>query len=164
MDTPFLIRDAAVIVLHEKDTDSLILTERSSQLRDHPGEICFPGGLWEEGDNTLYDTALRELEEELGINSTRVQLHRMLKTEQTLTGYRISPWLAVIDTLSPYQMNPVEVASVIRIPMTEIYKRTNYQQIKVERQGTEILTYQFLVDNYMVWGATVRIMMQLSNR
>jgi 8-oxo-dGTP pyrophosphatase MutT (NUDIX family) len=162
MDEPSNTHDAAVIVLHEKETDSLILTERSCHLRDHPGEICFPGGRWEEGDNTLYDTALRELQEELGIDSVRVQLQKLLKTEQTLSGYLIHPWLAFIDTISPYQINPLEVTNILRLPMSEVYKRANYQQIRVQRQGLEIVTYQFLAEHHVVWGATARIMMQLS--
>ena len=79
-------QDAAVVVLYEHATDSLILTRRSNQLRDQPGEICFPGGHWDEGDQTLYDTALRELQEELGIRAERVQLQKMMKTQKTLSG------------------------------------------------------------------------------
>ena len=60
---------SAVLVLHELATDSLVLTKRSNKLRHHPGEICFPGGIWENQDENLYATALRELNEELGIEA-----------------------------------------------------------------------------------------------
>lgn len=154
--------DAAVIVLYEQATDSLVLTQRNPDLRSHPGEICFPGGRWEEMDKTLYDTALRELYEELGISSDRIQLQKKLDIQRTLTGYVIHPWLASIDDIIPYKINRSEVAILLKLAMPEVRKHANYKQMIIERRGFKIKTYQFINDHYMVWGATAQIMMQLA--
>lgn len=94
--------ESAVIVLLEQATRSLVLTQRSANLRDHPGEVCFPGGRWQPGDSDFYATALRELEEELGIEASRVIPIQELQLEQTHNGSTIHPWLASIATLEPY--------------------------------------------------------------
>ena len=93
---------AGVVILYEQSTDSLILTKRSIHLRKHPGEICFPGGVWEEGDDNYYYTALRELHEELGIDSSRVTLIKELAEERTLLGSVIHPWLTRIESIEPF--------------------------------------------------------------
>lgn len=153
--------DAAVIVLYEQASDSLILTERNHYLRSHPGEICFPGGRRDDSDKTLYDTALRELHEELDIQPERIHLQKKMDTQRTLTGFIIHPWLASIDTVEPYKLNEAEVVALLRLPMTEVRNPANYKQIMVERRGFKIRTIQFINVDYKVWGATARIMLQL---
>ncbi|KTC93282.1 NUDIX hydrolase [Legionella cincinnatiensis] len=154
-------KNSAVIVLYEQESDSLILTQRSDQLRTHPGEICFPGGRWEEGDENYYATALRELEEELGISSNRVTLIKELKTEKTLLGSIIHPWLAGIQSVHPYHLNTQEVVRLISIPMFLAQDAKNYRTFMIERNGRRYKTCEFTANKDWVWGATARIMMQL---
>ncbi|MBL7478815.1 NUDIX hydrolase [Legionella bononiensis] len=152
---------SAVIVLHELATDSLILTKRSEQLRNHPGEISFPGGLWEENDLNFSNTALRELHEELGIIKERVTLIKELKDERTLSGIIIHPWLGQIESIEPYVLNFDEVTGLITIPMSLVHSAANYQKITVERYGVQFTTCEFITNNDYIWGATARIMKQL---
>ncbi|RUR12808.1 CoA pyrophosphatase [Legionella sp. km772] len=152
---------AGVIVLHEHSTDCLILTKRSEHLRRHPGEVCFPGGVWEEGDENFYATALRELREELGIDSSRVSLIKELTREQTLLGSVIHPWLAAIDSIVPFHINDSEVASLISLPLAVVKNPKNYQEILVERSGFKFKSWQFIGHSEFIWGATARIMRQL---
>jgi len=152
---------AGVIVIRVLENDTLLLTQRSKSLSNHPGEVCFPGGHWQQDDVDLYQTALRELHEEVGIASSRVQLLKMLKSEITLTGYHIQPWLATIDQLHPYIINSEEVDSVFCAPMQEVCDPANYEEIIVQRKGIKIKTWRFISDDYFVWGATARIMRQL---
>ena len=156
-----MLKESAVIVMIEQETDTLILTQRSIGLRDHPGEICFPGGGWDVGDTDLWVTALRELQEELGVDSTRVQLIKKLSLEKTHSGTIIQPWLATILTLQPYLANAHEVAAVLKVPMLEVCQVSNYKEIDVNRYGALITTCQFVGSDYFVWGATARIMKQL---
>ncbi|WP_133127250.1 NUDIX hydrolase [Legionella nagasakiensis] len=156
-----MLKKSAVVVLHEQAGDSLILTKRSPNLRNHPGEFCFPGGGWEHGDSDLWSTALRELHEELGIASSRVTFIMKLQPEQTLIGTTIHPWLATISTLQPYRMNEHEVSDVITLPMKEVTKIGNYQDIAVKQQGQIVHCCQFIGSEQFVWGATARIMKQL---
>lgn len=156
-----LSQHSSVIVLLEEATDSLILTQRSLNLRHHPGEICFPGGFWQADDKTLWETALRELREELGIEASRVQCLKPLNPEQTLSGMIIYPWYASISSLIPYHANPREVSAVISIPLKEITSVINYREITIQREDQLIQSIQFTASHYFIWGATVRIMKQL---
>ncbi len=156
-----MLKESAVIVLHEQATDSLILTERAAHLRDHPGEICFTGGRWELGDKDLSDTALRELYEELGVTRDRIQLIKKLDIEETLNGSIIHPWFATISVLRPYTLNSDEVTQVLMLPMKTVNKITNYNDIVVSRSSIQITTCQFTASQYFIWGATARIMKQL---
>lgn len=152
---------SAVIVLHELSTGSLILTKRSEQLRAHPGEICFPGGSWEEGDENLYATGLRELYEELGIQADRVTFIRELITQQTLLGSIIHPWFASIESVEPYRLNPNEVTRLITVPMSLVQDKKNYKDVIVERRGFKFKSCEFVYKDDWIWGATAKIMKQL---
>ena len=153
---------SAVMVLHELCTDSLILTKRSNQLRQHPGEICFPGGVWEEQDDNFYTTALRELYEELGINADRVTLIKELQTERTLLGTIIHPWLASIESIRPYVQNSDEVTALILIPMSLVTNSKNYRDLMIEKGERRFISCEFIPNDELVWGATARIMKQLT--
>ncbi|MCW8400407.1 CoA pyrophosphatase [Legionella sp. PATHC038] len=153
---------SAVVVLYEKLSDSLILTKRSDQLRTHPGEICFPGGSWEEGDENYYATALRELKEELGIAPDRITLIRELDIQNTLLGSIIHPWFASVESVHPYELNSHEVVRLIPIPMTLVQDAKNYKDFMIERGGRRYVTCEFTANKDWVWGATARIMRQLA--
>lgn len=159
-----MVKESAVVVIHEQATDSLILTRRTGHLREHPGEVCFPGGRWEPCDSDLWATALRELHEELGIDAARVQLVKQLEPEQTLRGSIIYPWFATISTLEPYVSNTYEVAEVLMLPMLAVNTISNYEDMIINRSGKRLTTCQFTASRYLVWGATARIMKQLCQR
>jgi 8-oxo-dGTP pyrophosphatase MutT (NUDIX family) len=152
---------AAVLVLKDLLTDSLVLTKRSLLLRQHPGEICFPGGFQEADDRDLYATALRETEEELGIATDRIQLIRAMGKVQTVAGSMIQPWFASIESIHPYQLNPDEVSALILIPMRLVSNAKNYQMRNVVKEGYRFQTLEFVPNEEWVWGATARIMLQL---
>jgi 8-oxo-dGTP pyrophosphatase MutT (NUDIX family) len=152
---------SAVMVLHELNSDSLILTKRSEQLRNHPGEISFPGGLWEKNDLSYYDTALRELHEELGVSGDRVTLIKELTPEPTLGGIIIHPWFGTIQSITPYTLNIPEVDSIVIVPIDLVYDRNNYREITIERSGFHFTTCEFIPKYQYIWGATARIMRQL---
>lgn len=153
---------ASVLVVYERSKDSLILTMRAPNLTIHPGEICFPGGRWQPGDENLYATALRELSEELGIASSRVTLHKAMAPVQTLTGFIIHPWFASITSLTPYHLDLNEVAEVITLPMEDVKLLKNYQNITVTRNGLNFQSCQYIASSHFIWGATARIMKQLA--
>ena len=158
LDTP---SHSAVVVLYEKATDALILTKRSSHLRAHPGDICFPGGRWQIGDTNFWETALRELHEELDIDPLRVHFLKKMEPEKTLGGVVIHPWLASINSLIPYSANVREVAAVLSIPMRDVNVLVHYKDIVVNKDGELISSAQFTASDYFIWGVTARIMRQL---
>lgn len=118
-------KHSGVIVLYEQSSDSLILTQRSDQLRTHPGEICFPGGRWDEMDENFLATAFRELHEELDVAAERVTLIKELNSVKTLLGVTIHPWLASIESIHPYQLNKQEAIRLIFIPMVLVHDTKN---------------------------------------
>lgn len=154
---------SAVMVLHCHLTDSLILTKRSELLRNHPGEVCFPGGIWEPMDISLYATALRELEEELGIGADRVVLIRELPIERTLLGAVIHPFLASIESIEPYKLNSDEVSELLSVPMSLVINPENYRELAISRYGKQFKSLEFNAGEEFVWGATARIMRHLAS-
>lgn len=161
MDSNEFNGHSAVMVLYERDSNSLVLTKRSEHLRAHPGEICFPGGTWEAGDANLYATALRELHEELGIASERVTLIKELTTQNTLLGSIIHPWYASIESIQPYYLNSDEVTRLILLPMDLVRAAKNYKEIQVQRGGFQFKSCEFIFNGDWIWGATAKIMKQL---
>lgn len=153
---------SAVIVMHELSTDSLVLTKRSNELHRHPGEICFPGGIWDVNDEDFYETASRELYEELGIEANRLTLIKKLDIEETLLGTIIHPWFVSIESTRPYSQNPEEVTALIFIPMSLVVNPDNYRDLMVEKSGFKFKSCEFIPNDELVWGATARIMKQLT--
>ncbi|WED44389.1 NUDIX hydrolase [Legionella cardiaca] len=137
------------------------MTRRSLKLRHHPGEVCFPGGRWQKNDKDLYATALRELQEELGIPSERVKSPTAMIPEQTLTGFLIYPWYASIESLTPYILDPREVLDVFTLPLNEVRDLKHYQKILVTKNGFHFKSWQYTASPHFLWGATARIMKQL---
>jgi 8-oxo-dGTP pyrophosphatase MutT (NUDIX family) len=153
---------SSVIVLHDLSTDSLVLTKRSEHLKNHPGEVCFPGGFRESEDKSLLDTALRELHEELNIAADRVTFIKEMKVETTLLGAVIQPWLASIESIVPYRINPSEVNSIISVSMDLVTNINNYKELIIERNGMRFVSWEFIQNKEVIWGATARIMKQLA--
>lgn len=153
---------SAVAVLHDLSSDCFILTKRSAHLRHHPGEVCFPGGYWEETDSSLYATALRELDEELNINSSRVTLIKPLERVGTLLGTPIYPWLGKIESLTPFNMNIEEVEKVLSIPVSLVRAAENYEEVTLRKGQYEFKSVRFVAHKELIWGATAKIMLQLS--
>lgn len=156
-------KQSSVIVLHELVTDSIILTKRNENLRNHPGEVCFPGGFQDSKDSNLFQTALRELDEELGISANRVTCIKELALEKTLMGVFIHPWLASIETIIPYKLNANEVAKLIKVPMALVLDTANYREFTISRAGKNYQTWQFVPAEEVIWGATARIMVNMAS-
>lgn len=161
MDIKRTYQPSAVIILNELKTNSIILTRRADTLRVQPGEICFPGGLKEAVDLDLYQTALRELEEELGIAAVRVEMKAKLEADKTIFHAEITPWLAEIEDIEPYQMNVGEVQELIKVPLDEVLNESNYEIQQLEKYGMQIESLVFTGSHHLVWGVTARMMRQL---
>tara|TARA_Y100000588_G_C14230914_1_gene915243 strand:+ start:1539 stop:2018 length:480 start_codon:yes stop_codon:yes gene_type:complete len=156
-----MFKESSVVLLHEYSTDNLILTKRSETLRNHPGDYCFPGGLRDRCDKNLWDTATRELNEELGIKPHRITLVKALKPESTLQGKLIYPWLAVIDSIRPYQLNPFEVTDILALSISDVKKKTNYKSLEVKHGNIIFNSCEYIGCKQNIWGATAKIMQQL---
>ena len=110
---------AAVLVglVDRRDGPALLLTQRTEHLRDHAGQICFPGGRIEPGDESAAAAALREAEEEIGLDPARVGILGNLPAYQTVTGFRIHPVIGWISPPFELRPDPFEVAEAFEVPL-----------------------------------------------
>jgi 8-oxo-dGTP pyrophosphatase MutT (NUDIX family) len=153
---------AAVLVpvYRAGDVSRLVLTRRRSDLRRHAGEISFPGGRRDAADADLQTTALREAEEEIGLQREQVELIGALPATSTFaTGYEIHPFVAAIPAGVAWQLSPHEVDAVLELPLEEI--RAGRTVTRLQRRGIIFLTDAYVVDEHLIWGATARIIENL---
>ncbi|MFI5027643.1 MAG: NUDIX hydrolase [Solirubrobacterales bacterium] len=143
----------------------LILTERRADLRRHAGEISFPGGRQDEGDADPVSTALREAEEEIGLDPALVELAGALPPTATFaTGYRIHPFVGLIPEPAELDLepSPAEVETVLAFTLDVL--RKGYAMRRLVRRGVAFHAPTFEVDGHQIWGATARILAELLDR
>ena len=157
--------DAAVLVPLYLERDELIgvFTERRADLRRHAGEISFPGGRQDEPDEDLRETALREAEEEIGLQRDDVELVGALPPTGTfVTGYRIHPFVGLLEPGRVFTPQETEVAAILELPLPELIR--GFENKRLLRKGVPIKTPTYTVDGHFVWGATARIVEHLLER
>jgi 8-oxo-dGTP pyrophosphatase MutT (NUDIX family) len=153
--------EAAVLVpMHGwPDNPGLVFTERRSDLKRHAGEISFPGGRRDEGEELL-DTALREAEEEVGLSRDNVEVAGALPPIGTfVTNYKVHPFVGVIEEGMRFEPNPAEVESVLVASLDDL--AAGYEKRRLVRRGVPIKTDTFLLADKLIWGATARILSDL---
>lgn len=140
-----------------------VLTRRHSDLRRHAGEISFPGGRAEQGEHDLRTTALRETEEEIGLPVAAVDLLGALQpTPTVVSGYAIYPFVGMIAPGHTWTTSANEVAEVIELPLRALLG--GYGRRRLIRRGLPFRTDTYVVGDYLVWGATARILADLFDR
>jgi 8-oxo-dGTP pyrophosphatase MutT (NUDIX family) len=156
--------DAAVLIpMHGwPERPGLVFTERRSDLKRHAGEISFPGGRRDEGEELL-DTALREAEEEIGLSRGNVEVAGALPPIGTfVTNYKITPFVGLIDQGMRFEPNPAEVESVLVATLDDL--AAGYERRRLVRRGVPIKTDTYLIADKLIWGATARILAELFSR
>jgi 8-oxo-dGTP pyrophosphatase MutT (NUDIX family) len=152
---------ASVLVpLVEKPPDdgwSLIFTRRSDALSRHSGEISFPGGRVDDGEDSK-EAALREMQEELGVEPTAIEMIGALPPALTVvSGYQIAPWVGVVQDV-PLQPNPEEIADVIVISIATLTALGARREQRFVRAGGIFTNPAFDFGPNTIWGATARIL------
>jgi len=157
--------DAAVLLamFGHPDDPGLVFTERRRDLRRHPGEISFPGGRQDSPDQSLVATAIREAQEEVGIDPVDVEVIGALPPVGTfVTGYKVHPFVGLIPEGIRFRPNPAEVAEVLLLRLREL--RAGFGMRRLVRRGIPIRTPTYVVDENLIWGATARILAELLAR
>lgn len=157
--------EAAVLVpiFGHPERPGLVLTERRADLRRHAGEISFPGGRRDHPTETLEATALREAEEEVGLDPAGVEVVGALPPISTfVTSYKVHPYVAVIPEGLELRPNPGEVAAVLNLRLDAL--RAGFAMRRLVRHGVPIRTPTYKVDDHLIWGATARILSELLRR
>src|SRR5919204_4460678 len=157
--------DAAVLLamFGHPHRPGLVFTERRSDLRRHPGEISFPGGRQDAPNEGLVVTALREAEEEIGLDPADVEVIGALPPVGTfVTGYKVHPFVGLIPEGLGFEPNPEEVAAILLFRLDEL--RAGFAMRRLVRRGIPIRTPTYAVGEHLIWGATGRIVGELLDR
>ena len=157
------LRKAAVLValkVHNGELE-LILTRRPSHLRQHPGQISFPGGKVEKTDISLEATALREADEEIGLTQQHVQVIGLLDDHQTFTGFDITPVVSIVTQPYTPVIDAGEVDELFTIPLSFLLKADNRHIQYFNRGGVDYPVHFIPYGEYFIWGATAAMIDQL---
>lgn len=138
------------------DGPGLIFTERRHDMRRHGGEISFPGGRADPGE-TLVECALREAQEEIGLDPSVVEIVGALPpTSTVVTSYKVLPVVGMVPATLAHELSPQEVERVIEIGLDDLRKA--YGMRRLVRRGVPFRTPTFDVDDAFIWGATARML------
>ena len=160
------LTQAAVLIPIVQHTEELtvLLTRRTAHLRHHAGQISFPGGRVEEGDGSAQIAALRETEEEIGVQATAVELIGQLAEYRTGTGFAITPMVGLLQPPLSLRPDPFEVAEVFEVPLRFLLDPANRKQHRIHYQGAWREYTAIPYHDYYIWGATAGMLVILAQR
>lgn len=163
---PSVTRAAAVLVpvVRRVDGPSLLFTRRTDHLTQHAGQVSFPGGRAEPHDADAVATALRETNEEVGIDSRLLQPFGYLDCLETISGYCVTPVVAWLDANYRAQPDPREVAEVFEVPLAFFLVPENLRRMRVEYRGRPREVLEFAWSGPRIWGATAAMLLNLVRR
>jgi 8-oxo-dGTP pyrophosphatase MutT (NUDIX family) len=140
---------------------SILLTQRASQLAKHAAQISFPGGRLEESDPDVASAALREAQEEIGLDPARVRVFGYLPDHLVISGYRVTPVLSLVTPPFAVEPNPAEVETVFEVPADYVFDTRNHKA-RLRRIGDEeMLLHDIPWQGLNIWGATAGMLLTL---
>jgi len=153
---------ANLVALDERDGEvHLLLTRRPRHMRRHPGQLSFPGGRIEPGEDALA-AALREAREEIGLEPARVDvLGRLSETLVLQSAFRLTPWVASVPYPYAYVAEPREVEAILHVPLSALLRPGAHRVEKREAYGMNLDVHYFELGDEVLWGATARITWEL---
>ena len=159
------IRPAAVLIpIVARDEPMVLLTQRTAHLTSHAGQISFPGGKIDPGDESPLAAALREAEEEIGLAREAVEPLGYLDLYMTTLGYRIVPTLARVRPDFSLHLNRGEVADAFEVPLSFLMEAANHQRHTREWKGITRTFYAIPFGERYIWGVTAGILRNLYER
>ncbi len=159
------VRLAAVLILLTRENDiandwQVVLTQRTAHLHDHAGQISFPGGRKDDEDSDLIATALREANEEIGADASKIEVIGALPSYVTVTAYEVTPIVA-ISVPQPYVCDPFEVADIFHMPLAHVLEEGNWRRDSFMRAGLRREYWAVPFRERYVWGATAGMLRTL---
>ncbi|HYM36349.1 MAG TPA: CoA pyrophosphatase [Steroidobacteraceae bacterium] len=156
-------RPAAVLVplVDRPDGLTVLLTQRAVHLKNHAGQVSFPGGRLEEKDESPLAAALRETEEEIGLSREFVHVIGYLESHLIFTGFHVVPVVAFVRPGFTLQPDPKEVAEVFEVPLVQVLDAANHSTRTRDVAGGVLHIYNIEVGERVIWGATAGMIMSL---
>ena len=160
------LRHAGVLVAVRETADgpTVILTKRSSALKHHPGQIAFPGGKVDAGDDGPVGAALREAEEEIALPRDAVEVLGALPPHETVTAFEVTPVLALVTRAFDPVPEAGEVEEVFETPLDHVLNPANYSIQSRRWRGQRRAYFTVPYGPYYIWGATARMLRALADR
>jgi 8-oxo-dGTP pyrophosphatase MutT (NUDIX family) len=157
------LKPAAVLVplVDHADGLTVLFTRRTAHLAHHAGQVSFPGGHIEPNDEGPRETALRETEEEIGLDRAHTEIIGHLDTYITRTGFVVTPVVAVVNPPFELAPDPEEVAEVFEVPLEFLLDPENHQRCSAEFEGVTRHFYAMPYGHHFIWGATAGMLMNL---
>ena len=163
VNNPDLRPSAVMLLICEIDQEEkLIFQSRSHHVRHHKGEISLPGGAKDPEDMNLMITALRETQEEIGINPSIIDIIGQLDDTETWTGYLIRPYIGLVSDTEKviFSLAEKEVIELLDIPIDYLLSEESKGWKMVDNQGVPSLEEGYIWNEHIIWGATARIVRQ----
>lgn len=156
------IAAAVLVPLVERDTGlTVLLTQRSSTLKNHAGQISFPGGRIEPTDLNPFEAALRETEEEIGVTREYITFAGYMEPQLVLSGYSVTPVVAFVQPGFQMRLDRREVASAFEVPLSFILDPVNHRSRPRQLGAVTVQVYDIPYDGHHIWGATAGMLMSL---
>ncbi|MCD6059894.1 MAG: mismatch repair protein MutT [Moraxellaceae bacterium] len=157
--------DAAVLIpVTDAPVPELILTRRASHMTSHAGEVAFPGGKCDPEDTSIIATALRESREEIGLAEHSVEIIGELDAFTSRLGLRVQPIVGMVPDDAPLVLNPDEIESVFRVPLAFFLTEAPAYTHRVRFMGQDITVPSFNFSDYVIWGLTAAMIVDLVHR
>lgn len=162
-DGPLIAAAVLVPILHGPNP-GILLTKRTSHLSAHAGQVAFPGGRIDPGDASAEAAALREAEEEIGLQRQRAEVLGRLPDYATGTGFRITPILALLQEPLDLVPNPAEVDAIFTLPLSVLLDPAAPERRQAEFRGRMREFWVWPHTTHYIWGATAAILVHLAQR
>ncbi|MEO7495032.1 MAG: CoA pyrophosphatase [Massilia sp.] len=159
------MKPAAVLVplVARPDGLTMLLTQRTEHLSNHAGQISFPGGRAEPSDASPVDTALREAQEEIGLDRRHVELLGVMPEYLTGSGFRVTPVVGLLAPPFDLVADPHEVAEIFEVPLEFLMNGANHQRLAFEgtAEAARRKFYAIPYERFFIWGATAGMLRNL---
>ena len=155
---------AVLVAVVDRPEPTVILTERPTTMRKHPGQISFPGGRIDPGDAGPIEAALREAEEEIGLPPAEVEVIGTSDLYRTITGFEVTPVIGVVPPDLPLVAAPGEVADMFEAPLFFLLDPARQETRTVDFRGTQRSYFEINWQGRRIWGATAAMLVNLSRR
>ncbi|KQM56556.1 NUDIX domain-containing protein [Sphingomonas faeni] len=158
-----LLPAAVLIAVTDRADPGVILTQRTDTMSRHPGQIAFPGGRIDPGEDVV-TAALREAEEEIALPRDKVRVIGEADSYRTVTGFQVTPVIGIIPPDLVFTPSEAEVASVFEVPLAFLLDEANHVEATLEWQGHDRHYYEIMWNERRIWGATAAMIVNLARR